>query len=424
MRLLLDATTALAWAGRQPVGTVRVERLLLADLCRRLGPDRLSFVKVRHGAFQPVSPAQDRRLRHLAVAGDGPDATRPAPGEALAAAGRPGMVRAARRGLRRWLEQAAPRGRAVPDRLPEGHTDLLLLGHGWDHLDHDGLDGLRTRLGLRVHAFVHDLIAVDFPHFFHEPAQAHRLHRHHAALCRMAHGLIANSQATLGALERFIARERLPAPRLHLAPLPGCALDTSPEADGLPPGLGEEPFVLYVSTLEIRKNHRLLLRLWSEWARAGESVPRLVLVGRVGWGVDEALRLLRHDPALANVRLLENVTDAQLAALYRHCLFTLYPSYVEGWGWPISESLALGRPCLHADDPAQREAAQGLMPCCHPDDYRAWQREILALARDEAWRAALTARLAAAYRPRSPAQFCADVGRAIGLDYAWASEQA
>lgn len=412
MRLLYDATTALAWADRPPVGTVRVERLALADLCRRLPPDRLVFAKVRGGAFVPVTPAQARLLRGL---GGG----RPIPGggEEPAPARAPGLVRRLRRALRRRMERRSPPA-AVPTGAFSGCTSFVTLGHGWDYLDHDALRGLKQRLGLQVHAFVHDLIAVDRPHLFHEPERADRLRRHHAELCRIADGLIANSHATRQALEGFIARERLPRPRLRVAVLPGLALDGADAGEAaLPAGLAGEPFVLYVSTLESRKNHRLLLRLWSECARAGRGLPRLVLVGRIGWGVEEALRMLRHDPALAGrVLLLENVGDALLVALYRRCLFTLYPSLAEGWGWPISEALSLGRICVHAEDPAQREAAQGLAPSCHPDDFMAWREQILLLSSDGARRAELEARIRGSYRPRPASAFCADLRAALGLD--------
>ena len=126
--------------------------------------------------------------------------------------------------------------------------------------------------------------------------------------------------------------------------------------------------------------------------------------------------MLRHDPALqGRVVLLENLPDAELASLYRGCLFTLYPSYVEGWGMPIAEAMAMGKVCLHAGDPAQREAAQGLSPCCHPDDYVAWRAEIASLAFDAGRRLELEAAIRAGYRARTVGAFCADVAAAIGL---------
>lgn len=395
MRVLFDATTALEWASRPAVGTVRVERLILGELCRRLPAGDLLLIKFRAGRFVPLRPAQAAVVRDVALGDSAPPADAP---------------RRRQRPWRRWLKA---RSRPEPPDLA-GFTDLVTLGHGWDYLGHDELARLRAAHGLRLHGFVHDLIAVEQPHFYHEPARADRLRGHHAELCRLADVLVVNSRATRASLERFIAREGLPRPELHVATLPSCI--GGGDAAALPPVVGDAPFVLYVSTLEIRKNHRLLLRLWSESARGGRDLPRLVLVGRVGWGVEEALRMLQHDPALqGRVVLLENLPDAELASLYRGCLFTLYPSYVEGWGMPIAEAMALGKVCLHADDPAQREAAQGLSPCCHPDDHVAWRAEIASLAFDAGRRAELEARIRAGYRTRTAGAFCADVAAAIGL---------
>jgi glycosyltransferase involved in cell wall biosynthesis len=411
VRLLVDATTLLAWADRPPVGTVRIERVIVGDLCRSLPEAELAFFKVREGALVPVTLAQRATIEGLAA---GP---RSGPASPPGAAGhRRSALRIGRR-VRRWLK-ATRRASARADAeatLLSGATDLLTMGHGWDYLDHTRLASLRERHGFRVHAFVHDLIAVAYPHYFHEPAEADRIRRHHVELCRVADVLITNSQATRVALERFIAEGALPRPRLHVASPPPFVTPATPAAP-LPAGLGDEPFVLYVSTLEIRKNHRLLLRVWSECRRAGQELPKLVLVGRIGWGVEEALRMLRHDPALAGrVLLLEDVPDAQLATLYRHCLFTVYPSLVEGWGLPISEALSFDKVCLHADDPAQHEAAQGLMPALHADDYLAWASEIVELARNDGRRAMLESNLKGRFYPCTTEGFCASVKEALRL---------
>jgi glycosyltransferase involved in cell wall biosynthesis len=414
MRVLFDATTTLAWADRPPVGTVRVERLVLADLCRTLPPDRLGFVKFRHGRFVPVSLAQGERIRALA-ASPLRQLSAPVAAERDGEERRPGLKRLVRRWARRQLEGSRPAQRDTEPLDFPGFTDFVTLGQGWDYLDHAHLARLKAQNGLRVHGFVHDLIAVHYPHFFHDPNCACSLRRHYAELCRLADGLVANSFATKAALEAFIADEGLPRPALHVAQLPAF-LDADADDAALPEALRGERFVLYVSTIEVRKNHRLLLRLWSEQARQGTPLPRLVLVGRTGWGADEALAMLRWDPALAgNVLHLDEVGDDLLAALYRRCLFAVYPSTIEGWGLPITEAMAYGKMCVHADDPAQREAAQGLMPCCHPDDYARWKEAITAFAGDDALRGRLERKIAERFRPRTVEAFCSDMRAALGL---------
>jgi glycosyltransferase involved in cell wall biosynthesis len=58
--------------------------------------------------------------------------------------------------------------------------------------------------------------------------------------------------------------------------------------------------------------------------------------------------------------VLPDVTDEELAHLYASCLFTIFPSFVEGWGLPVQESIAFGRPCLASSATSVPEAGLDL----------------------------------------------------------------
>jgi glycosyltransferase involved in cell wall biosynthesis len=117
--------------------------------------------------------------------------------------------------------------------------------------------------------------------------------------------------------------------------------------------------VLFVSTIEVRKNHQLLMRVWRRLLEEmrPSDVPWLVFVGRIGWMVDDFVRQL-HACDFLNGRIIviADATDTELAALYRSCLFTVFPSLYEGWGLPVTESLSLGKPCLASDRTSLPEA--------------------------------------------------------------------
>ena len=168
-----------------------------------------------------------------------------------------------------------------------------------------------------------------------------------------------------------------------------------------------QPYVLSVSTVEIRKNHLLLAKVWAECRRDGVDLPPLVIVGRIGWDVDELLRWVKHAPELVDrVTIHSDVEDDELAALYEDALFTVFPSRIEGWGLPMTESLEAGTVCLHSTDPAQFEASQGLMPAMHPDDFVSWKREIVRMATDVPHRASLERAIAERYVRTSPDEYC------------------
>ncbi|MCA3356857.1 MAG: glycosyltransferase family 4 protein [Roseomonas sp.] len=104
-------------------------------------------------------------------------------------------------------------------------------------------------------------------------------------------------------------------------------------------------FVLCVSTLEVRKNHLQIFRAWERLMSTHDAtdVPVLICLGKAGWLFEEATEFLRTRPALsAKIMLISSVTDQTLAALYQECLFTIFNSFYEGWGLPITESLSFG----------------------------------------------------------------------------------
>jgi glycosyltransferase involved in cell wall biosynthesis len=127
--------------------------------------------------------------------------------------------------------------------------------------------------------------------------------------------------------------------------------------------LDVEDFALLVSTIEPRKNHMLALNAWSRMikTRPAGTVPRLVCVGSSGWMNEGFHQRLEADRALRErVVVLCNVSDQVLKALYRRCLFTIFPSLYEGWGLPISEAIAHGKVPLVSQVSSHPEAGGDL----------------------------------------------------------------
>ena len=111
--------------------------------------------------------------------------------------------------------------------------------------------------------------------------------------------------------------------------------------------LQAKEFVLCVGSLAAHKNHVYALQVWRLLLEQGIEPPTLVLAGKQGYGVDDLLNQLKTSHQLGGrVRIIENLNDSALSTLYANCLFTLFPSFVEGWGLPIGESLAHGKVCI------------------------------------------------------------------------------
>jgi glycosyltransferase involved in cell wall biosynthesis len=132
------------------------------------------------------------------------------------------------------------------------------------------------------------------------------------------------------------------------------------EARALPEGRRIiEPFVLFVSTLEARKNQIGALDAWALLiARHGaDKIPRLLLVGKRGFKCEAIFDRLESNADLRErVTILSGIEDVELQTLYRDCMFTIYPSFYEGWGLPVTEALCYGKVALVAENSSLPEA--------------------------------------------------------------------
>jgi glycosyltransferase involved in cell wall biosynthesis len=119
------------------------------------------------------------------------------------------------------------------------------------------------------------------------------------------------------------------------------------------------PYVLYVGTLEPRKNLVRLVRAWHSLRRAGKIPHRLVMVGARGWQdgpIFETVRALGCEDAIT---FTGYVPQADLPALYSAADAFVFPSLSEGFGLPVVEAMACGTPVLISSAPALVEVAGG-----------------------------------------------------------------
>lgn len=106
-----------------------------------------------------------------------------------------------------------------------------------------------------------------------------------------------------------------------------------------------QPYVLYVGTLEPRKNLITLVKSFNEVAEKVEDV-QLVLAGRRGWMAQSIFDEIKERELLPRVRITGYVPDGHLAALYRQAAAFVYPSLYEGFGLPPLEAMASGTPVI------------------------------------------------------------------------------
>jgi hypothetical protein len=168
-------------------------------------------------------------------------------------------------------------------------------------------------------------------------------------------------------------------------------------------GIGAEPYVLCVSTIEPRKNHLFAFSAWLQLirTRGAERTPRLVCVGGRGWMHEAILPRLKASKLLqSKVTLFSGLSDHELAALYRGCQFTIYPSRFEGWGLPVTESLCYGKIPLTARTSSLPEAGGDFADYFDVESEADFVRQLERLLDDQAYRHQREKRIVEEFRPR------------------------
>nr|WP_321986076.1 glycosyltransferase family 1 protein [uncultured Lichenicoccus sp.] len=318
------------------------------------------------------------------------------------------------------------------DTTTEPGDILLVLGSPWFHPYYAEIveKAQRTR-GLRFSLLVYDIIPLRRPEWCDHNLVL-RFREWTGAIFPLVDVLLTISEASARDLELDAKRAGYSL-RSTPRPIPiGTGFsDAAPPAAGTPtipltygrtaPGETERSlpppgsYALIVSTIEARKNHMLLFRVWRRMAEEmpPDRIPTLVFAGRVGWLVSDLMQQIRNADYLdGKIVLVEDPSDDELRALYAGCRFTLFPSFYEGWGLPVTESLSFGRPCIISNatslpeaggelaryfDPENTHEAYDMIRHAieHPEETEAWaervQREFRPVSWEESARGVLRA---------------------------------
>lgn len=254
-----------------------------------------------------------------------------------------------------------------------------------------------VRRGTSLVVTVHDAAHVRFPELY--PRRGRRFHdaglraaRRHAGAVICPTAAAADDVADLGGIDRD---------RIHVVHHGVDTVHVPPDevaAALTRHGVGAGPFVLWVGTLEPRKNLPLLLDAFEELVGdAGNAAVRLVLVGPRGW-LDTTSTVAARARSLGD-RLVTtgHVSRADLHALYAAASVFAFPSTHEGFGLPVLEAMSHGTPVVCSADAALVEVAGGAARVVGDPTAEAWAGALAAVLGDTA----LAGRLAAAGRARA-----------------------
>jgi glycosyltransferase involved in cell wall biosynthesis len=330
-------------------------------------------------------------------------------------AGRGAFVEVAREAVERRLAGNPFRPQdALDGSAPalDAHPDDVLFSPELNTSYAGEIGRLRRALACPLVTMVYDLIPYKFPHWF-VGTEVGPAFRGWATATLCASDLVcAISESTRIDLRAFAEEHAIVPPPVEVIRLgDGDLADVPvPDLDQVAGVAAGEPFVLLVSTIEARKNHALAYQAWRRLiAKHGPAaVPKLLMVGSPGWMTADLVAQIRTDPVTdRHIVLVHGAADAELAWLYRNCLFALYPSHYEGWGLPVAEALAFGKACVASHTSSMPEVGGDLVDYHDPGDLVGYLAVLERMIFDGPYRAAREHRVQAGFRRTTWAE-CAE----------------
>jgi glycosyltransferase involved in cell wall biosynthesis len=238
---------------------------------------------------------------------------------------------------------------------------------------------------------IHDLAFMRYPEILDDAARRYYSQARQAV--HGAEGVIAVSQATRNDIVELLDLDPARVDVIYEAAAPAFQprqLEAHEEREVNGRLLRAGDFILFVSTLEPRKNLPMLLQaLRISLDRSPKTPYRLVVVGARGWRYDAIFATVATLRLAPHVDFLDSVTQSDLIWLYNACRIFAMPSIYEGFGLPLLEAMACGAPALASDVSSLPEIAGDGARLLPPDDPDAWAGAIHALWKDDQLRAQL-----------------------------------
>jgi len=262
---------------------------------------------------------------------------------------------------------------------------FISLGLDWDHSNYQLLYWLKKKYGFEFVGSFYDGIPIENPELVQSCYFSQKFFSHIYYLIHLSDRIFCISDFSKNQLFDICKKHNIKTiPQLKTIYL-GDSIFKKENITNYPKREHRNNYVLYVSTIESRKNHVLLLKVWQLLQKESfKDLPDLVLVGMMGWGIDEFQKIYQSDVNLQKIiHLYHNVDDEELVTIYENAKFTVFPSFVEGWGLGAVESMLYGKPCIISNCDALQEATQGLMPSIDPKDIGRWVEAIKEFSSDD-----------------------------------------
>lgn len=220
---------------------------------------------------------------------------------------------------------------------------------------------------------IHDLSVILFPEW-HPSDRVKRYEKAFARGVETAAHILVDSEAVRSEVIRVLGLDPSRVTTVHMGIDPAFRIRSKEEITAVRKRLGlPERYLLYVGTVEPRKNLTTLLRAYCDLpAGLRESCP-LILGGAWGWKSEPERELFESEARHRGVRYLGYVADEDLSSLYSGAVALLYPSFYEGFGLPPVEAMACGTAAIVSTADAIREVVGTQAIQIDPRDLPGWR---------------------------------------------------
>ena len=273
--------------------------------------------------------------------------------------------------------------------------------------------------GLIFYQIFHDLIPSLYPHYYRDGLFGSYFLEWNREAFSLCDGAFPVSENTKKDMNELLADSQTTTPITVIRLGEDVYMPATQQTD-IENVIDGQDFVLAVGTLEIRKNYSVLLDAYRHLARIeGLKLPLLLIVGKNGWNNGGIKYQCDTDPILRkHTRVLEDVNDQDLLWLYQNCQFSLFPSWYEGWGLPVSECLKNGRPCICSGSSSMVEIAPDLCVLASPYSVADWSAAILYFLQNPNKLSELSQKIRNTYKPTSWTQTSSSIIRSILEEHA------
>jgi glycosyltransferase involved in cell wall biosynthesis len=249
---------------------------------------------------------------------------------------------------------------------------ICYINTSHSNLEYLGVWRQQFRDKVKILSYLHDILPLSHKEYFLEASINKSRVRIENAI-QFSDKILTSSYYNLNAIESYFHKVNAEINVINLGNRHEAFNITNTNLPSL-----NKPYFLMVGTIEPRKGHLLILDVWRKLLAELDDPPKLYIFGRKGWGMEkfkEKLSLLTsHEKGF--IFFNSKISDNEIIQYTKSAIALLSPSFAEGWGLTVSESLSLGTPVIASNLDVYKEQAEEYIIFVKDNTSSSWLEKI------------------------------------------------